>query len=512
MAVRNILNQLKKFSFFDTFKHASTYFSGTILVHMLGIITLPVFTAYLTPDEYGIVNVFTSYITVVAVLLSLSLHASITRYYFEEDKVDFEEFLGSIFITISLLFWTQGGIIFFFKDKVAILVNLPVHLIGWLIFTTYLVVVYSFYCQILVATKESKRYATLQVILQYGKFGCTMLGLIYFSNTIYMQGGVETSYTFMGKIIGEWFGAFVLMLYVLTQLRKHISFKRLSFLHIKYALVYSIPLIPFALSNHILTSFDQWFINSTIGHAETGQYAFAYKIAMIYQGLVLALMNGARPTYYDYMNKKDYKEVGKQVESMTKLLILGAGFLILFAVDAGTLLSSSTLFLEALPIAPVIVGAYVFYGVSSFANRGIFYVKKNSYLAGIVLASGFINIFLNWYFIKIKGYSYQAAAYTTLGSYIIMMLFSIFVTKYILKLPPLPLGRILKYIVLLGIIIAVNYTLGEPNIGLHIGWIIFKGGLFIVLGLLLFYDKLGFLLKAPLTEQQEDILDQPEND
>jgi O-antigen/teichoic acid export membrane protein len=295
-------------------------------------------------------------------------------------------------------------------------------------------------------------------------------------------------------------------------LRKHISFGRLSFLHVKYALVYSIPLIPFALSSHILTSFDQLFINSTIGRSETGQYAFAYKIAMIYQGLVVALMNGARPSYYDYMNKKDYKGVREQVESMTKLLILGAGFLILFAVDAGTLLSSSTLFLEALPIAPVIVGAYVFYGVSSFANRGIFYIKKNSYLATIVLVSGLVNILLNLYFIKLKGYTYQAAAYTTLVSYIVMMLLSIFVTKYILKLPPLPLVRILKYIVLLGIIIAINYTLGEPNVGLHIGWILFKGGLFVILGLFLFYNKLGLLLNALSKNPDEEILDQAEND
>ena len=512
MAVRNILNQLKKFSFFETFKHASNYFSGTILVHMLGIVTLPVFTAYLTLDEYGMVNVFTTYIAIVSVILSLSLHAAITRYYFEEDKVDFKEFLGTIFLTITCIFWTQGGLICFFREKIAGLINLPAHLILWLIFTTYLIVVYSFYCQILVATKESKKYATIQVVWQYGKFGFSMLGMIYFSNVMYLEGNVATSYTFMGKIMGECLGSFILMLYVLVQLRKHVSFGNLSFLHVKYALVYSIPLIPFALSSHILTSFDQLFINSTIGRSETGQYAFAYKIAMIYQGLVVALLNGARPSYYDYMNKKDYKGVREQVESMTKLLILGAGFLILFAVDAGTLLSSSTLFLEALPIAPVIIGAYVFYGVSSFANRGIFYIKKNSYLATIVLVSGLVNILLNLYFIKLKGYTYQAAAYTTLVSYITMMLLSIFVTKYILKLPPLPLVRILKYIVLLGIIVALNYILGEPNVGLHIGWILFKGVLLVILGLVLFYNKLGLLLKALSKNPDEEILDQPEND
>jgi O-antigen/teichoic acid export membrane protein len=281
---------------------------------------------------------------------------------------------------------------------------------------------------------------------------------------------------------------------------------------VKYALIYSIPLIPFALSNYILTSFDQWFINSSVGHAAAGQYAFAYKIGMIYMGLGVALLNGASPSYYKYMNNKEHKEVWKQVDSMTKLLILGAGFLMLFAVDAGTLLSSKEIFLEALPIAPVIIGAYIFNGISNFSNRGIYYKKKNSYLVLVILTSGIVNILLNWYFIGVKGYTYQAAAYTTLVSYFIMMLFSLFVTKYILKLPPLPLGRILKYIVLLGIIITINYTFGEPNVGLHIGWIIFKGLLFVILSLLLFYNKLGLLLNAPSKIQDEEILDQPKND
>lgn len=201
---------------------------------------------------------------------------------------------------------------------------------------------------------------------------------------------------------------------------------------------------------------------------------------------------------------KKYKEVWQQIDSMTKLLVLGGGFLILFAVDAGTLLSSSDVFLEALPIAPVIVGGYVFYGISLFANRGIYYKKKNIYLAVIVLTSGIANIFLNSYFIP--RYGYEVAAYTTLASYFMMMVLSILFTTYILKLPPLPLGRILKYIVLLGLIIALNYTVGEPNLGLDFKWIVFKAILFGVLGLALFYDKLGIILaKEPM---DSDILDQ----
>jgi O-antigen/teichoic acid export membrane protein len=493
MQLKDTIAKLKQFSFFDTFKHASTYFSGTMLVHALGLLTLPIFTELLTTEEYGIINVFTTYVSVVAVLLSVNLHWAISRYYFEEDKKDFDSFLGSIFIAVTITFWTIGSVLLYFKEPIAAYINVPSTLVFFAMATAYLMIVYSFFDQIMIAKKESKKYIKVQVVWQYLKFACAVAGMLYLVDVFYWEGQEESSYTFMGKITGDFIATCAIVLYTSYQVYKYMSFKNLSFGHVKYALVYSLPLIPFALSNYILTSFDQWYIAAAVGQAEAGEYAFAYKIGMLYLGLGVALLNGAQPAYFKCMNENKHKEVWQQVDSMTKLLALGGGFLILFAVDAGTLLASNDVFLEALPMAPVIVGGYVFHGISSFYNRGIYYEKKNIYLAMIILTSGIINIFLNRHYIGI--YGYQAAAYTTLLSYFVMMVLSIIVTTFILKLPPLPLGRIIKYIVLLGAVVGINYIVGEPNIGMHIGWIAFKMLLFAILGLVLFYNKIGLLLK-----------------
>lgn len=501
--MNDILNKIKQFSFFDTFKHASTYFSGTVLVQALGLVSLPVFTAYLSADEYGVVNIFTSYFTVITVLLTLNVNTAIPRYYFEHEEDDFDSFLGTIVLLGTLFFVLTSFCMFFFREAIASYINLPSHLIKWLLLMSYMVFIYAMYNQVLVVMKRSKEYVSIQTFWQYTKFGLTFLGLVYLTNVFYTEGGQESSYTFMGKIIGESIATVVVVLYAFRQVYKVLSFKKISLKYVKYTLWYAIPLIPATLSNYILTYFDQWYINSSLGNADAGKYAFAYKIAIIYMGLGIALLNGARPDYYNYMNQEQYKKVNQQVISMTKFLVLGGGFLILFAVDLGTLLSFRDDFLAALPIAPIIIGAYVFHGVSLFVNRGIFYTKKNIYLAIIVLISGLINILLNSYYIPI--YGYQAAAYTTLVSYFLMMMMSLGITTYILKLPPLPLGRILKYIVFLAAIIALNYTLGEPNIGLDWKYILFKLFLFGTLAILLFYDKISFLLSA--SNKPEDILD-----
>lgn len=488
MLPRSLLKRLQQLSFFDTFKHASTYFSGTLLVQALGVITLPIFTEFLEPSEYGIINVFTSYLMTFAVVLSLNLFAGAGRYFFETDKADFPAFMGTITLASVVVFMIQASLMLYYESQLATWMNLPVHLIKWLIGTTFFLIVINTFFQILVVTEKSKIYSTVLVIWQYSKFGLTVAGLILLTGDLYYTTDGWQSYTFMGKIVGEFIGTVVVACYAGWQLRNYISFHNLSWKHLNYSLRFSLPLLPIALSGYLLVSFDQWFINSSVGQTEAGQYAFAYKLGLLYFGLISALTSGANAKYYTFMNEKAYGEVARQVESMTKLLMLGGCFLMFFAVDIGTLLTSKDSYLNALPVAPIIVGGYVIHGIGIIYNRGIYFVKKNVYLTFVVFISAFLNIALNMYYIP--QYGYLAAAYTTFFSYVFSVVLTIVITDYVLKLPRLPLGRILKYLVLLASVVAINYQFGEPDIGLHLGWMCFKGGLFAVMGTVLFYNQI----------------------
>ena len=105
--------------------------------------------------------------------------------------------------------------------------------------------------------------------------------------------------------------------------------------------------------------------------------------------------------------------------SLTKLLVIATAFLILFAVDLGTLLSSKAAYLEALPLLPIIVGGYFFHGITQLFFRGVYFLKRNLYLTVIILIAGALNIGLNYYYIP--QYGYAAAAYTTLVAYFFML-------------------------------------------------------------------------------------------
>ncbi len=485
--MRSIFNRLQRFSFFDTFKHASVYFSGTVLIQALSLISLPVYTAYLTDAEYGIVNMFSSYALVLALLMTLNIHIGITRYYFEAEANpdDFKGYMATTTFSVTALSFVIGLLIYIFRQALAELINLPEQTIIYMLFMCYLSVLYYVYHQWKVAEKKSKAVTTVQVVLQFSKFGLSLLLL--------MLVHWAPEQFFMGKIIGEFLAALVtgIVLFVLTW--PMLNWKGMRWSHLRYGLLFGLPLIPYTLGMYFLNSFDQWYIGAKLGHSDAGLYSFAYKIGLLLGGLISALHSAAIPDYYKWMNEEKHENVRAQALSIHRLTALAATFLLLFATDIGTLLSSKKDFIQALEIAPVIVGGYLFFGIAQLFNRGIQYKKTNIYLTFIYLFAGIINLLLNIYYIPI--YGYPAAAWTTFASYIIMAISSWLLTTYYLKLPSLPVFKMLINLLPFTLTAVFFYFSGWYKIGLDWGIILLKLLLFGMITLVIFGKSILKILR-----------------
>ena len=146
MSLKNssILAKLKNFSFFDSFKHASVYFLGTILIQGLGIISLPVMTYFLSPEEYGIVNVYLSYTLIASVVFSLNLEWSITRYFLEPNAQK-KAFLSTIFTAVTVLYSASALCIYLYREEVGRFLNLSPQLVNWLMLYSYTSIMWYVY-------------------------------------------------------------------------------------------------------------------------------------------------------------------------------------------------------------------------------------------------------------------------------------------------------------------------------------------------------------------------------
>lgn len=64
-------------------RHASIYAVGNLLRRAVGFLMLPVYTRYLTPEDYGVIGLMIFAMSLVEAFFGTRLHAAITRYYFE---------------------------------------------------------------------------------------------------------------------------------------------------------------------------------------------------------------------------------------------------------------------------------------------------------------------------------------------------------------------------------------------------------------------------------------------
>src|SRR5213594_3543911 len=92
----------------DSFKHTSIYTVGNVANKAVGLIMIPVYTHFLKPREYGILDILDLTIMLVGTIVGMGLGSSIFRFYYAaESEKERNAVIGS-----ALLFSTLfGGIV-----------------------------------------------------------------------------------------------------------------------------------------------------------------------------------------------------------------------------------------------------------------------------------------------------------------------------------------------------------------------------------------------------------------
>ena len=87
--------------FVKILKYSPWYLVATVLTKMSAVILMPIFTKYLSPEDYGILNTLRAFGGALPVFISLAIDQSFLRYYFLEKKISHE----NVRILYSTLFW-----------------------------------------------------------------------------------------------------------------------------------------------------------------------------------------------------------------------------------------------------------------------------------------------------------------------------------------------------------------------------------------------------------------------
>ena len=375
-------------------------------------------TRLLTEEDYGILNIFGSFLAMAPSVFALNTNVGVGRRYFESNQ-DFKEYLGTSFLVSYGLIFIASLVMFTNASWFADLLSLPEIMIFFIGPFAIQAVNKSFHLQVFRAKSEPKKVRSLSLILGYTSF---VLGvtLVYFHPE-------ENRY--MGKLWSGLIMAFIASGIILFRLRQFIKFN-VTWEHIKYMTTYGFPLLPSYLSSVILAQFDRVMIGSYLGNAEAGQYSFAYNISMLQLMVVNALYYSWEPKYYEYMNAKEYVKHDHDTLKLLAIASFASCGLILFSDWIGYILGSES-FHKSLYLIPTIVLGQFIASINPIYKRHISFAKKTIYSSGVVIVGGALNIWLNSIFIPVYGSA--AGAYTTVISYAVMFWLTYFVVRFVLR-------------------------------------------------------------------------------
>lgn len=415
-----IINRLTKIIGKDQisyWNHSKNYLIGNIATQALSFISIPIFTRLLLPDEYGIIAIVNSISQVFLIIMMLGLHASVTRNYYEKDT-EFPVFLGSV--TIFLFGYNLIFIIvmFLFKDAFADFLNINPILFFIGIVNGSITGLISLYTHYLQASRKSRRFAILSFIKGAALLVIAVIWVLSLSEDRYL-GRIYSLITVNG----------IFAVYSIVQIIKISSFK-FNWQKVKYALKYGVPLVPHLMSGFVLAQFDRLIVNQISGANDAGLYSFAYNIGMLMNIVVMSLNRSWTPIFYSKINDGKHDDIQNMVKNNSKIALLMALCLIFFSKEIVMLIADPAYF-DAFKLVPIIVISYIFvYYQTIYANYA-FYRKKTYLISIITIIACGVNIALNYVFIP--KYGYIAAAYTTLFSYVLLLILHLINSKFVLK-------------------------------------------------------------------------------
>lgn len=465
------------------FKHSRNYFFATLATKALAFISIPVYTRLLSVEDYGIVNVFMSFVSIVAVMLTLSSEVSIGRYYYDaKDEEDFKRFVGTSIRLTTIILLVTTFIFIVGLNIISKIINLPPRLSLCLIPVALFNITNSIFTQIYNPQMKSKKIAIVSSVQSYLAFVLSIVCIILIQEE---------------KYYGYVYGHIIAMLLLGTYMVKQISpfftncFEKQ---YVPYILKYCLPYIPDALSGIVLAQFSKIFIGNNQGYTLAGSYSLVVNIAAL-MGVVIQITNNAWiPYYFRYMNAKDYKSIDNDFNLIWRITLLVAIGLSFFGKELSELLARKE-FLDMMPVLPLLVSGYVFHQWAYLYLRNVGYSKRMMWNTYSYMVSGAALVALNA--ILVPQYQGYGAAIATLASYLLLFIFTYVVNNYVIKLFAPSFLRSLKPFLIYSFFIAVAVYLYTLDINWFVN-LILKVGLFLICTIILvhpFVNKINLLIK-----------------
>lgn len=382
--------------------------------NLLPIVTLPIFTRYIGPDEFGLYALAIFYGILGSGISNLGLAGVFERTFFEIDKHRRKDLLFTvllfvlgisiIFLLITLYFS------YYISDLFFSLHDLNKYLFFGLLFQTTKSL--NFYFTLYLKSYENaKKYTYVVTIESLLIFTFSLLFVAYYSMGLYGF--------FLGQCLGAIITFFMCFFYVFFPLKNKFDLELL-----KGQLKLSLPLTPTIFFGVINSQFDRYMLGLLSALGGVGIYDIAQKIANTSFIFLTTISNVFTPQVFKKFFSKNIEtkqSVGKYLTPFFYLSIFFPLIIGMFSFEILVILTTSDYY-DGAPVISILSLLYAFYFFGK--QPQLMYAKKTGLISLISLISIILNIALNIPFIHFFGL--MGAAIATCLSGIITNLINFF--------------------------------------------------------------------------------------
>lgn len=393
------------------------YLFSSILVKGINIILIPIYTRYLTTQEYGILNSLNAVSQLLPIFISLYLDSAFGRFFHDVKKSPaklsalfstvfwFVTGFGLIVITLTILsanLWMPG------------LIKVPVWPYAYLAFIPPLFLQLGQLGIVFLRQSLLAKQTTLVEIISTILLAGATLPLLMLFNL-----GVQA------RLIGGLLASlFVFVFYTLYFIRSGILRPIFNGSILIKCLAYSLPLIPNIAGGWIAQLSDRLILAKYASLEAVGVYSLGFQLAMVLYFLQDAITQVTGPLSISGLvhdRKKTKKKISKFLFLILSVMLTGHMMISLFSSEAVTLLASQK-YQDASRVIGIIGFAYVLSSLYRVFSDILSFHRKTWIISVSGIIMGVVNLGLN--LILVPRFGYTAAAYSftvSILSYLIIL-------------------------------------------------------------------------------------------
>ncbi len=385
------------------FKSSFIYSVVGALPYASGVILIPFFAARLTPEQFGINELYLTFMYFVQILATFGLDTYIGINYFEhkDNKQRLREFIGTIlmvlivlgFLVVFLLSLAGPSIFKLVFSQSSLMSFYPYGMIT--VLSAFFNGIFKSYSSLLINQQRPNRFLWLNL----SNFLVTVAGTIIL---LYLF-----PYTLLGPVLGRLIPAFISCGITVYLIVKEFGFAyRRTYL--KGIVDFCLPMVVYAIMVWIVTYIDRYIINSLMKDTMyVAIFSFAVKIALMIDIVQIGLSNTIHPKVYNIWKdgnlNRSTVEVNRYYNGFTALTLLMIPVITIVIPLLVPLIVKNPVYYQSFAFLPILTLGYVTRGWYFLFLAPLFYFKKTKVLPRILFFSALFQVVSGYLLIRSFG-------------------------------------------------------------------------------------------------------------